>query len=358
MRKLTAFDIFCGLGGLSIGAEMAGLEVLGGIDANEIALKSYESIFPGRIALRADLLHENTGPILARAGIRKGDIDVLLGGPPCQAFSVYNHRRSARDPRAALFGKFLNYVTALQPKWVVVENVPGLLSIADGRLWSDLVQSLRARRYRSGFAIVNASRLGVPQLRRRLVMIGSLNSSVAEVLNAVADEHREEVPVESALGDIPVEVGEPIEYACAPTNPFQKLMRRRSGKFLQCHTGTSLGSKNLQRIAYVPPGGNWSNIPRRLLPAGMQRARKSDHTTRYGRLDRERLSFTLLTKCDPHWGCFVHPSAERVITVREAARLQSIPDYVCPQGTLSEKYRMIGNAVPPLLAKEILEKLQ
>ena len=358
MQKLTAFDLFCGLGGLSIGAEMAGLEVVGGIDANEIALKSFKLTFPRRIVLRADLLHENTGHVLARAGIRKGDIDVLLGGPPCQAFSVYNHRRSAKDPRAALFGKFLNYVTALQPKWVVVENVPGLLSIANGRLWADLVRSLRARGYKSGFAIVNASRLGVPQLRRRLVMIGSLNGSVARVLDAVAHERREEVPVEAALGDIPVEVGESIEYACAPANAFQKLMRCRAGKLLQCHTGISLGSKNLRRIGYVPPGGNWLNIPRRLLPAGMRRARKSDHTTRYGRLHRERLSFTLLTKCDPHWGCFVHPSAERVITVREAARLQSIPDHVCPGGTLAERYRMIGNAVPPLLAKGILERFQ
>jgi len=281
-----------------------------------------------------------------------------LGGPPCQAFSVYNHRRSAQDPRAALFAKLLNYVTVLQPKWVVIENVPGLLSIANGRMWSDLLRSFKACRYKSGFAILNASRLGVPQMRRRLVLVGSLKGNVADVLNTVAQERQKQVLVGAALEDIPVKVGEGVEYACGPINSFQKLMRRRAGKFLHCHTGGSLGAANLRRMAHVPPGGNWSNIPRRLLPAGMRRAEKSDHTTRYGRLDRDQLSFTLLTKCDPHWGCFVHPSADRVITVREAARLQSIPDHVSPQGTLAARYRMIGNAVPPLLAKGILEKLQ
>jgi DNA (cytosine-5)-methyltransferase 1 len=135
-------------------------------------------------------------------------------------------------------------------------------------------------------------------------------------------------------------------------------MRKKAKRIISCHHSITLGSLNLRRIAHVPPGGNWRDIPRNLLTAGMRKAKLSDHTTRYGRLRFDQRAFTVLTKCDPHWGCFVHPVRDRVVTVREAARLQSIPDRICPVGTLSDQYKLVGNAVPPLLAKAILEKLK
>lgn len=359
MLKRTALDLFCGMGGLSIGAELAGFEVLGGIDNDAVALGSYARTFRGKIALHADLLNESPEQVLRRAGTRRGDVDLLIGGPPCQPFSVYNHSRSSLDPRAKLFVKFLHYVTTLLPRMVVVENVPGLLSIADGFLWAHLVRSLRGRGYISAFRVLDASLLGVPQRRRRLVLIGSRESQdIVTILDHLGETRLPRVTVSAAFGDLPIAVGDGISYRRKPSNAFQRLMRARAGAQVHEHRGMSLGQKNLKRIAHVPPGGNWRNIPRRLLPPGMQRARPEDHTTRYGRLHRMRPSFTLLTKCDPHWGCFIHPDSDRVITIREAARLQSIPDHVRPSGTLTEQYRMIGNAVPPLLAREVLEMLQ
>lgn len=358
MKRPTIFDCFCGLGGMSIGAELAGCEIIGGADFNPNALNSFRHSFPTAIGIEADFLREDYRDIFRKAGIHAGDVDVLLGGPPCQAFSVYNHRRSSGDPRAGLFLRFLDIASLLKPKWVVVENVPGLLSIDGGSLWATLVRSLRARGYAASFATIEAERLGIPQKRKRLVLLGTrTRRNPKQVLKSLTNHATSQVTVAEAISDLPQNTGSLLRYRNKPTTLYQRQMREDSGPFIMCHEAASLGSLNLARIAHVPPGGNWRDIPRDLLPQGMQRARLSDHTTRYGRLDPSKPSFTLLTKCDPHWGCFIHPERDRVITVREAARLQSIPDRVIATGTLAEQYKMIGNAVPPLLAKTIIEHL-
>lgn len=106
-------------------------------------------------------------------------------------------------------------------------------------------------------------------------------------------------------------------------------------------------------MKYIKPGGNWTDIPNDLLPKGMQKARKSDHTMRYGRVRPDGLASTILTKCDPHWGAYFHYSQDRSFTVREAARIQSFPDHYVFYGNTSEQFAQVGNAVPPLLAKAI-----
>ena len=119
------------------------------------------------------------------------------------------------------------------------------------------------------------------------------------------------------------------------------------------HSCSRLGKINQERLKYIPQGGSWRDIPYELLPAGLKRARRSDHTKRYGRLHPNSLCSTVLTKCDPHWGSFFHPSQDRVISVREAARIQSFPDYYRFYGSLTQQYEQVGNAVPPLMAKAI-----
>jgi DNA (cytosine-5)-methyltransferase 1 len=109
----------------------------------------------------------------------------------------------------------------------------------------------------------------------------------------------------------------------------------------------------MERLPYIPQGGSWRDIPHDLLPEGMKRARRSDHTKRYGRLHPEGLASTILTKCDPHWGSYIHPNEDRIISVREAARFQAFPDHIQFYGSLTEQYQQVGNAVPPLLAQAI-----
>ena len=119
------------------------------------------------------------------------------------------------------------------------------------------------------------------------------------------------------------------------------------------HEAPRLSPINLKRLEYIQPGGNWTDIPDELLPKGMQKARKSDHTKRYGRVLPDGLASTILTKCDPHWGAFFHYEQNRSFTVREAARLQSFPDQFVFKGNLSQQLAQVGNAVPPLLAQAV-----
>ncbi len=123
------------------------------------------------------------------------------------------------------------------------------------------------------------------------------------------------------------------------------------------HAAPTLGKVNMQRLPYIPPGGSWRDIPHDLLPEGMKRAKRSDHTKRYGRMTWDGLSCTVLTKCDIHWGAYIHPEQDRAITVREAARLQAFPDWFEFAGSRTEQYVQVGNAVPPLLGKAIGDHL-
>lgn len=124
------------------------------------------------------------------------------------------------------------------------------------------------------------------------------------------------------------------------------------------HSCNGLGPVNLERLKYIPQGGSWRDIPHDMLPTGLKRARRSDHTKRYGRLSPDALCSTILTKCDPHWGSFFHPTQDRVLSVREAARIQSFPDDYRFLGSLQEQYEQVGNAVPPLMAKAIGEEIK
>jgi len=359
MRSVTVFDCFCGFGGLSVGAQMAGLDVIGGVDANEAAVQAYARNFPDAHALHRDLLIDSPQGILRNAGIRRGDVDVLVGGPPCQPYSVNNHLRSTNDARCELVQRYLEFVSTLHPSWLLMENVPAFASIQRGKFLESLLRALRNRAYHVDFRIYDATRFGVPQKRRRLVILAcSSRHKLMRVMKELDSHDSKIVTVGEAIGDLPEVPSSSDSYTRVPASDFQKTMRRGAQASVQGHAASQLGPKNLIRIGHVPSGGNWRNIPRRLLPSGMRRAKLTDHTTRYGRLHAGKPAFTLLTKCDPHWGCFVHPTQDRVITVREAARLQSIPDRIQFQGTLTDSYRLIGNAVPPLLAKGILETVK
>lgn len=356
---MNVFDCFSGLGGLSLGARMAGMNVLGGIDAEPDAVAVYRSTFPEAAALEHDLLAELPAKILKSANIRRGDVDILVGGPPCQPYSINNHNRGLDDARCRLVSSYLEFVSLLQPRWIVMENVPGFANIAQGKFLKDLINSLKKRGYKSKHAILLSTNFGIPQRRRRLILIATKDECLLQIaFEKLLTYSVPKISLREAIGDLPESPSSSCSYLTKAKGAFQKQMRSGNAQILDNHTGSSLGKVNLERAKHIPPGGNWRDIPRNLLPKGMQRARLSDHTTRYGRLKYENPAYTLLTKCDPHWGCFLHPTQDRVLTVREAARLQSIPDSIKFPSNLSASYRLIGNAVPPLLAKGILETIR
>ena len=169
------------------------------------------------------------------------------------------------------------------------------------------------------------------------------------------------VTVKEAIDDLLIlAVGEGSEIVGYRTDPLSDYVRRlRNGqKETYNHVAARLSKQNIERLKYIKPGGSWRDIPFDLLPLGMKRARKSDHTKRYGRLRSDGLASTIMTKCDPHWGPVFLPNQDRSLTVREAARIQSFPDNYRFHGSRVAQYEQVGNAVPVLMAKAIAESLK
>lgn len=359
--KHTAIDLFCGAGGLSAGLEMAGFTVLAGNDLFDAAGETFAHTHPHAKFIDGPIQDLSVERLMEVTGIRKGELTVLVGGPPCQAYSVYNHQRSMFDARATLFREYLRIVDGLRPEWIVMENVTGIYSIGGGEAVKAIKAELSALGYEVKEQILKTEDFGVPQERRRVVFIGNrIGVPISHPTPTHGPEGEAYVTIKDAIGDLPsLRNGEdpgPVPYAAEPGSKFQRLLRGNALTVTN-HAAPKLGKVNVDRLKHIPPGGSWRDIPFELLPAGMKRAKRSDHTKRYGRMTWDGLSCTVLTKCDIHWGAYIHPEQDRAISVREAARLQSFPDWFEFAGSKTEQYVQVGNAVPPLLGKAIGDHL-
>ena len=360
LQRLTAIDLFCGAGGLSEGFRQAGFSVLAGNDFFESAGETFKATHPKAKFFGGPIQDISAEKLLAETGLQRGELTCLVGGPPCQAFSVYNHQRGMHDARASLFHEYLRMVEGLHPQWVVMENVTGMLSAGDGEAARTILSSLQALGYNVEWRVLKAEEYGVPQERRRVVFLGNrIGAPIAWPQPTHGEGLSPYVTVWDAIGDLPrLENGElpngPVKYRTAPSSSYQQQLRGNAVK-VSNHQASKLAPINQQRMQQIPEGGSWRDIPHELLPAGMKKARRCDHTKRYGRLRKDGLSSTVLTKCDIHWGAYIHPDQNRSLTVREAARLQSFPDWFEFAGPRTEQYIQVGNAVPPLLGRKIAE---
>lgn len=362
-------DLFAGAGGLAVGFRQAGWSITAANDFDAAACDTFRQNFPETVFFEGPITDLTADAIIGATGIRRGELDVLIGGPPCQSFSYNNHHRSADDERARLFKSYLDLVAGLNPKCLVMENVPGMLTIGGGAIVDEIRDCLRNLNFDCTVELLSAEEFGTPQVRKRVFVLASRVGPAKELipnvthrsvkkLNVKGSNLPRPVTVQQAIGDLPeIENGGGLHVSSyggrSPKSNFQKQVRDGSKKLFNhvCHKLTSV---NLDRMVHVPEGGNWRDIPFELLTAGMQRAKPTDHTKRYGRLDRKGLAATLLTKCDPHWGAYVHPSQLRTISVREAARLQGFPDTFHFAGQkLGPHYEQVGNAVPVPVAQAI-----
>jgi len=381
MSKLYMIDLFAGAGGLSCGLEMAGFHPVLANELNEQYAHTYQINHPKTKVIAGDIrnidekqLHE-----LVR---NYGEIDLIAGGPPCQGFSVNAPIRSLDDPRNHLFKEYLRIVAEIKPKAVLIENVPGIISLGKGTVVNQIYEKLNELGYKVKHKILFAGHYGVPQLRFRTVfiairadvLVGEITfpqpeyyaTAVANFLGAKElcynltpmDELllKPKTTVWDAISDLPaIEGGEKnseFDYSIEPNSEFQKFARKDATK-ITSHFCSRLSNINIERLKHIPQGGSWRDIPFDLLPNGLKKAKRSDHTKRYGRLAPDELCSTIMTKCDPHWGSFFHPTQTRAISVREAARIQSFPDRYIFTGNMTQQYEQVGNAVPPLLAKAI-----
>ncbi len=356
--RWTAIDLFCGAGGLSEGFRQAGFRVLAGNDIDPHAAETFVASHSEAHFLLGPIEHITTRSFLGASGLRKRELDCLIGGPPCQAFSVYNHQRGLHDKRSGLFYEYLRIVEGLMPKWVVMENVTGITSAGDGRAVQRILSGLTGLGYQVETRILHAEAFGVPQERRRIIFLGNrLGLPIHWPEPTHGPNRKPYVSVWDAIGDLPpLRNGEQpahaLPYCSAPMSTYQAYLRGNLTRITN-HAAPRLAPINSERMKFIPEGGSWRDIPHELLPAGMKRARRCDHTKRYGRLRKDGLASTILTKCDLHWGAYIHPEQDRVLTVREAARLQSFPDSFQFAGPRTEQYVQVGNAVPPLLAKQL-----
>jgi DNA (cytosine-5)-methyltransferase 1 len=372
-------DLFCGAGGIAEGFRQAGIECLYGNDIDVDAMATFHLNHPNAIADRRSIESIDPSEVRKQLGLREGQLDALVGGPPCQGFSINAPGRFLDDPRNALFNHYIRFVEEFRPKTLMFENVPGILSIADGGIFEEVMSAIAAHGYQLSAQILFAAHYGVPQERWRVIILGSRDGYAPlhplpthnafgranfrggrqMTFNPLPLERsflRPMVTVEQALGDLPpLEVGhgaEEMPYDRKPHSPYAHAMRLGSSTVFN-HHAPRLSAQNMERMKYLQPGGSWRDIPHNLLPKGMQAARRSDHTKRYGRLRPDYLAGTVMTKCDPHWGAVFLPDQDRSLTVREAARLQSFPDRYRFLGSRVAQYAQVGNAVPVLLAKAV-----
>jgi DNA (cytosine-5)-methyltransferase 1 len=379
---LRSIDLFAGAGGLSEGLSMAGFAPLFASELVDSYARTYQLNHPRTEVRSADIRSLDPKAIMKQIGARRGELDLIAGGPPCQGFSINAPVRSVLDQRNHLFKEYLRFVDAFQPRAVLIENVPGLVSFEHGATLHAILHALAELGYGADVHILGAAYYGVPQMRWRTIIIGLRGKTVPSYAFPEPVRHAPIRPnftttfdgkmlvkmptaataspfttVQQAISDLPPlacgERGALLKhYATPPSCDYQRWVRIGSNG-VSNHEASKLSAINLERLNYIQPGGNWTDIPERLLPMGMTLARKSDHTQRYGRPRPDGLASTILTKCDPHWGAYFHYAQNRSYTVREAARLQSFPDHFLFTGTMAEQFAQVGNAVPPLLAEAV-----
>jgi DNA (cytosine-5)-methyltransferase 1 len=383
-NRWKTIDLFSGAGGITEGFRRVGFECLYANDVNHWAIETFRANHPETLTDDRPIEEVNAAKLRRELGLAKGALDVLVGGPPCQGFSINAPERFLEDERNVLFRHYVRFLDEFRPKALLFENVPGMLSVGNGIVFECILDALRDHGYRVSVKILFAGHYGIPQERWRTIILGSRGTTTPQhpypthfataranfrggttmtfrLLPLEKPMLKRAVTVADALDDLPRlkmgEGGEIVTYDRPAHSDYARSMRN-CDPVTYNHFAGILSPQNVERMKYVKPGGSWRDIPWELLPKGMQRARKSDHTKRYGRLKKDALAGTVLTKCDPHWGAVFLPDQDRALTVREAARLQSFPDSYKFLGPRVAQYEQVGNAVPVLMAEAIARQIE
>lgn len=357
MSKYTVVDFFSGAGGLSKGFLDASYDVVLGVDWDDDALLTFEKNHHSSKALKLDLFNvDNLQHIKSyMKGVNK-QIDVIVGGPPCQGFSLTGPR-NFDDPRNQLYLSLLEAVKLFKPKAFVIENVTGMATLYNGQIKDEIIKRFTSLGYNVTDSILCAADYGVPQIRKRLFFVGLKHEyGFFNFPKPILDKENY-ISCADAIGDLPslentlgTEIG---NYVSEPKTDYQKSMRRNND-ILYNHVATNHSEYVKSVISLVPDGGNYKD-----LPQGIGESRKFNEAwTRY---NSKKPSRTIDTGHRNHF----HYKYNRVPTVRENARLQSFPDNFIFHGSKTQQNKQVGNAVPPLLGyfiglelKKYLERIQ
>lgn len=347
MIKPTAIDLFAGVGGLSLGFEMAGFDVMLANEYDPDIAAAYTANSPDTKMIVEDItqlpIEKTFAPYVRKT-------TAIIGGPPCQGFSQKGKRRSINDPRNFLFRHYYEVVKFVLPQYFVIENVPNLLTTERGLFKAEIVELFNGIGYTVTTGVLCAADFGVPQNRRRSCIIGRLGSRPVE-LPLPNGKH---TTIWEAISDLNyLESGEGKEvsaYRLAPQSEYQSMLREGSDT-LYNHVATAHSKVTLERLALIP-----SNRGKEMLPE--EHLTKSIYSGTWCRMKMDGIARTITTRYDtPSSGEFTHPLRDRAITTREAARIQSFPDTFHFFGSKSSQMKQVGNAVPPLLGKSIAQRI-
>jgi DNA (cytosine-5)-methyltransferase 1 len=363
MHERTCIELFAGTGGMMVGLEDAGFKTLVANEVHPHPCMTIRRNFPETPVLNASIRDITGHTLLEHAKLSKklvGNIDLLAGGPPCQGFSTAGIK-DKNDPRNTLIGDYIRMIKDLQPLHFIIENVSGLVSLHGGALFENVLNELDALNYNISHQILKVADYGVPQMRKRLIILGSRSGPAPKHPEPTHGENYEDdlflttlkkyVTCGDAIGDLPaIGAGEiATTYSSPPRTEFQRLMRKGARK-LHNHESSKHREEVMKYYALIPPGGTALDIPEKLRNGkqGVQR------------WPLNGISRTITTEPTD----FLHPILHRAPTVREMARMQSFPDHYefLGQRTTGNKMRrlgycsqtqQVGNAVPPLFAKAI-----
>lgn len=340
MTKLKVLDLFCGAGGLSLGFKLAGFDIIGAIDFNQQAIETHEANFSNSINICGDIKNIDNIEI---TNMFEG-VDVIIGGPPCQGFSAANQWQTEEEKREKnmLFYEYMRFVEILKPKVFLIENVRQILTNNNSYATKEIEKIAMSLGYEIKYKVLDASDYGVPQKRIRAFIVG-VRKDVDRTFDFETIEKKERITVRDAISDLySLENNGQIS---SPNCEYQKYMRDSSQNIVHNHEIKYPILKVQERIKHVPQGGNWKCVPDYLWDT----IRHNRHSSAYKRLREDDISITIDTG---HMNYF-HPIFDRVPTVRESARIQSFPDDFIFKGTKTSQFMQVGNAVPPLLAKQI-----
>jgi DNA (cytosine-5)-methyltransferase 1 len=355
-----AVDLFCGAGGLSEGLRMAGFEVALAVDSNPDAYLVYSRNHRDTMTLWTDIKQiKNFQVLLKKAGVNYREVQLVVGGPPCQGFSVANTKnRGPRNGKVELF-EFLRAVKEIHPAAFVMENVVGLTSIDEGEMLKGLISKFEGLGYTVKRETVNAANYGVPQNRRRVLLIGSLGKGVQgppQASHGLESPHAYVTVGDALLGDLPSlnpTTGKPVsKYLRDARTTYQRKIRGKCPA-LYDHVVTASSEIVKKRFRLIKPGQSLvdlvkeGKVPCELLI-------KIDHKSVYRRLDSTKPSVTV---SNFRKSMLIHPTEDRLLSLREAARLQSFPDRYRFPGLIQHMQQVLGDAVPPLLARAIVRPL-
>ena len=346
-QKPIAIDLFSGCGGLSKGFVDAGVDVVLGIDNDNVALETFSRNHGSGVGLNADLSKPETISLIDKV-VAGRTVDMVIGGPPCQGFSLTGPR-NFDDPRNQLYLSFIRVVKHYRPKAFVIENVPGMATLYNGAVKEEILKRFGKMGYSVVAQIVNAADYGVPQIRRRLIFIG-IRKGCGEA-SFPKPTHSVETYVTSreAIDDLPSLAdslgSETSSYESKPRTAYQRKMRGKCTVLFN-HSATRHTKLVQDVISLVPEGGNYKD-----LPAGVGESRRFHMA--WTRCDGHKPSRTI----DTGHRNYFHYEYNRIPTIRESARLQSFPDNFVFVGTRTQQSRQVGNAVPPLLGEAIAKHI-